>query len=63
MSLEIFRLDENGAGWVSLENATMSEKLDLDLAIATNAEWQMLCVKCHKPIPNGVGPYCDTHRK
>jgi hypothetical protein len=33
-TLEIFRLDENGAGWVSLENATTSEKIDLEWALA-----------------------------
>ena len=38
------------------------EKLDLELALATNADWQMLCVKCHIAIPNGVGPYCEKHR-
>ena len=37
MSIEIFRLNENGAGWVSLENATNSELLDLELAIVTKA--------------------------
>lgn len=62
MSLEIFRIDENGAGWVSLENATISEKLDLELALATNAEWQLSCYTCHIPIPDGFGPYCEKHK-
>jgi hypothetical protein len=61
MSLEIFRIDENGAGWVSLENATVSEKLDLELAITTNAEMQMNCYWCHKPIPRGNA--CALHSK
>ena len=60
MSLEIFRIDENGAGWVSLENATISEKLDLELAIVTNAPMQMLCFKCHTPIPRGN--VCVNHK-
>ena len=59
-SLEIFRIDENGAGWVSLENATTSEKLDLELAIITNAPMQMLCFKCHTPIPRGN--VCVNHK-
>ena len=52
-SLEIFRINENGAGWVSLENATTSEKLDLELAILTKAEMKMLCFVCHKEIAKG----------
>ena len=53
MSIEIFRLNENGAGWVSLENATNSELLDLELAIVTKAEMKMLCFVCHKEIAKG----------
>ena len=59
-TLEIFRLDENGAGWVSLENATASEKLDLELAIVTKAEVKMLCFKCHVEIPRGN--VCVNHK-
>lgn len=33
-TLEIFRMNENGAGWVALENATTSEKLDLEWALS-----------------------------
>jgi len=32
--LEIFEMNENGAGWVSLENASDSTKLDLEWALA-----------------------------
>lgn len=60
MSLEIFRIDENGAGWVSLENATTSEILDLELAIITKAEVKMLCFKCHVEIPRGN--VCVNHK-
>ena len=59
-SLEIFRINENGAGWVSLENATTSEKLDLELAILTKAEVKMLCFKCHVEIPRGN--VCVNHK-
>jgi hypothetical protein len=58
--LEIFRINENGAGWVSLENATTSEKLDLELAILTKAEVKMLCFKCHIEIPRGN--VCVNHK-
>lgn len=59
-SLEIFRINENGAGWVSLENATTSEKLDLELAILTKAEIKMLCFVCHKEIAKGN--VCENHK-
>jgi hypothetical protein len=59
-SLEIFRLDEQGAGWVSLEDATTAELLDLELAITFNAPMQMLCFKCHTPIPKGN--VCASHK-
>jgi hypothetical protein len=31
--IEIFRLDEQGAGWVDLSEATAQEKLDLEIAL------------------------------
>jgi hypothetical protein len=58
--MEIFRLNENGAGWVSLENATNSELLDLELAILTKAEVKMFCFKCHVEIPRGN--VCVNHK-
>jgi hypothetical protein len=61
MSLEIFRINENGAGWVSLENATIAEKLELELALAFNAEMKVLCVTCHIEIPAGTGNACAKH--
>ena len=60
MSIEIFRLNEQGAGWVDIESATTAELLDLELAIVTNAPMQMLCFKCHTPIPRGN--VCVTHK-
>ena len=58
--LEVFEMNENGAGWVSLEDASTSTKLDLELAILTNAEMQMQCFKCHTPIPKGN--VCVNHK-
>jgi hypothetical protein len=60
MSLEIFRIDENGAGWVSFDEATTSEKLDLELAILTNAKVTLQCIKCHVEIPRGN--VCVNHK-
>jgi hypothetical protein len=58
--LEVFEMNSNGAGWVSLENASADTKLDLELAILTNAPMQMLCFKCHTPIPKGN--VCVAHK-
>jgi hypothetical protein len=58
--LEIFEMNENGAGWVSLENASASSKLDLELAILTKAEMKMLCFVCHKEIAKGN--VCVNHK-
>ena len=33
-TLEIFEMNNSGAGWVSLENASASTKLDLEWALA-----------------------------
>jgi hypothetical protein len=60
MSIEIFRLNEQGAGWVDIESATTAELLDLELAITFNAPMQMLCFKCHTPIPKGN--VCVNHK-
>jgi hypothetical protein len=58
--LEIFRIDNDGAGWVPLSEATTSELLDLELAITFNAPMQMLCFVCHTPIPRGN--VCLNHK-
>lgn len=60
MSLEIFRMNNEGAGWVSIDEATTSELLDLELAVVTSAPVQMMCFKCHTPIPRGN--VCATHK-
>jgi hypothetical protein len=53
MSIEIFRINESGAGWTALENANASELLDLELALLTKAEMKMLCYVCHVEISKG----------
>jgi hypothetical protein len=60
MSIEIFRMNENGAGWVSFDEATSEELLDLELAIVTNAPVQLQCISCHTPIPRGN--VCVNHQ-
>lgn len=59
-NVEIFRLNEQGAGWVDLSEATTAELLDLELAITFNAPMQMLCFKCHTPILKGN--VCVNHK-
>lgn len=58
--IEIFEMNNEGAGWVSLENASMSSKIDLEWAIANKAEFQMLCHVCHTPIARGN--VCVNHK-
>lgn len=58
--LEIFRIDENGAGWVDFSEATKDEKMSVELGIMTNSI-QMNCYWCHKPIPKGNS--CELHQK
>jgi len=60
-TLEIFEMNSNGAGWVSLENASTSTKLDLELALLTKAEVKMLCYVCHVEIEKGNA--CVKHNK
>ena len=59
MSIEIFRLNEQGAGWVSIDEANHSEILDIELGLMTN-QVQMLCFKCHTPIAKGN--VCVNHK-
>lgn len=60
-TLEIFEINNQGAGWVSLENASSSTKLDLELALLTKAEVKMLCYVCHVEIEKGNA--CVKHNK
>jgi len=60
MSIEIFEINENGAGWVSLENASASNQIALEWAVMNKAEMKMLCFKCHVEIPRGN--VCVNHK-
>ena len=51
-NLEIFRINENGAGWVDFSEATNDEKLNIELGIITN-QIKMNCYFCHKQIEKG----------
>lgn len=58
-NLEIFRIDENGAGWVDFSEATSDEKMNIELGLMTK-QFQMLCIKCHKAIEKGN--VCVAHK-
>ena len=61
MSLEIKRI--NDLEFQPIEFADKDLVMDLELAILTNAEIQVNCYTCHKPIPAGTGSFCDKHHK
>jgi len=60
MSIEIFEMNKSGAGWVSLENASVETKIDLEWAIMNKAKVKMLCFVCHVEIPRGN--VCANHK-
>jgi hypothetical protein len=65
-TMEIFRLNSEGASWVPLSEATTSEILDLELAILTNAEIKVTSTKaieirtCKICELAHEGLYCDN---
>jgi hypothetical protein len=58
-NLEIFRINENGAGWVDFSEATSDEKLNVELGLITN-QVKMLCFVCHIEISRGN--VCVNHK-
>lgn len=58
--VKVFEMNENGAGWTDLENVSQSTKIDLEWALINKAPVQMLCFKCHTPIPKGN--VCVNHK-
>lgn len=59
MSIEIFRITENGAGWVDFSEATPDEQMNIELGLMTK-QFSMLCFVCHKEIEKGN--VCVTHK-
>jgi hypothetical protein len=59
MSIEIFRITENGAGWVDFSEATPDEQMNIELGLMTK-QFSMLCFVCHKKIEKGN--VCFTHK-
>lgn len=59
MSIEIFRINENGAGWVDFSEATKDEQMNIELGLMTK-QVQMLCFVCHVGIERGN--VCVNHK-
>ena len=62
MSLEIKYT--NGLEFIPFEYADKDMILDLEIAMELTpmAYIQVNCYKCRKPIPAGIGPYCEIHQ-
>jgi hypothetical protein len=65
--LDVFVVDENGAGWKSIFELTADERnelaVDVMLAEMNLQESTLLCFTCLTPIPDGTGSsFCDTHK-
>jgi hypothetical protein len=65
--LDVFIVDENGAGWKSISDLTAKERdelaVDVMLAEMNLQPAQLLCFTCLAPIPDGTGSsFCDTHK-
>lgn len=59
MSIEIFRITENGAGWHPFEEATPDEQMNIELGLMTK-QFTMLCFVCHIGIERGN--VCVNHK-
>lgn len=59
--IEFVDFDEDGVTVTPWDEATSSQKLDVELGMF-QGDVQLLCFECYAPIPRGSGAYCDTHR-
>jgi hypothetical protein len=59
--LEIFEMNENGAGWVNVNDLPLGEVMAIEIELATQPTTaQLLCAMCLTPIPSGMGhSFCD----
>ena len=48
-TLEMFRMNENGAGWVALEEMTTSEKIDLEWALSNHSSVKITARRLDNP--------------
>lgn len=57
--LEIFSMDENGAGWKKFDELSADEKLELELALLVG-DVKINCVVCFSEIEKGTGNTCKN---
>jgi len=60
--IEIFEMNENGAGFKALEEISFGDAVEIELALATPNAVQIACVICFTPIARGNGNTCETHK-
>ena len=62
--IEIFEMDENGAGWKNLDDLSFSDKVELELAVTTSNQITACCFTCLKVITDlSNGYFCEEHKK
>lgn len=60
--IQFFEMDNDGAGFKSLDEISFGDAVELELALATPNAIQVACVICFCPIPSGTGNTCETHK-
>jgi len=59
--IKFFEMDNDGAGFKSLDEISFGDAVEIELALATPNAIQVACVICFTPIPSGTGNTCETH--
>lgn len=60
--IEIFEMNENGAGFTNIDEMSFGDKVELELALTTPNAVQVACVICFTAIPSGTGNTCTPHK-
>jgi hypothetical protein len=61
--VEVFQMDNEGAGWVSLDALSIGDKVEIELSLMSNPVVQLLCPVCLVPVASGQGTsLCESHR-
>lgn len=60
--LEIISFDADGVTVKRVEELTDAERLDIELDLVSGAPMSLVCFECYKPIPDGSGSFCDSHK-
>jgi hypothetical protein len=58
--IEVFEMNDKGAGWSALENTSVSTKIDIEWALMNKPVIRNLCFVCHTEI--GRGNVCANHK-